>query len=170
MQASQDKLKNFTTDSEKLKHELSRLRKHAINKEDEHEEEMLIVKERENQALTELAKVQTRLKNLQFSDASEGQKARIEHDQVSEALRVATRERQVFEQKTVKLDAKCMEYERQLAALQQFLQNLQQEQQYQYEEQIGRTKREAERLKGELKDVMEWVVNVGEMSDWVKVR
>ena len=117
MQASIDKCKNLGSENEKLRREVERLRQHALQVEEEFEENVQIVKRKEQNALNELARTEDRLKKLQFSEDNMGQAATVKIDKLNEQLRQLGRDKNQVDQENQKLHTKTKEYESQVEAI-----------------------------------------------------
>lgn len=87
MQTAKDKNSSLNLENDKLKKELTRLKHKAEEMMHSHNEDLLHYQHRENETLEELARAEQRLKNLQFTDQSEGRQAQLKLDTLNEEVR-----------------------------------------------------------------------------------
>ena len=171
-QTSKDQNTNYKIENDKLKKEVVRLKQAAENLLENHNEELFFQQEREQNALTELAKAETRLKNLQFADASEGQQAKIKVDQLTEDNRLLKKENQRLAQNVANVEELKLQQENQAKTYKAFLENLQQTQQEQFADQLKKHDSDTKKIKNELRmlkkerdDLKNKMANQEEFSD-----
>jgi myosin heavy subunit len=153
MQQSQDKNTNISIENDKLKKELIRLKKTAEEMMHSHNEDLLHFQEREKDTLNELSRAETRLKNLQFSDQSEGRQAQLKVDSLNEEVRILRRDKSILEKNVSDVKALEIQHQQQSQTFKHFLENLQQSQQTQFEEQIEKHNKQVKKLKEEIKSI-----------------